>query len=457
MKVNVNPAIFKAYDIRGIYPQDLSGEGVFLIGRVFVKFLGETRIKKSGKLKIAVGRDNRLSGPILSRNLIRGITNMGADVVDLGLVTTPMLYFAVARYRYDGGIIITASHNPKEYNGLKMVRENAGPISAARGIKEIQHLTELPLQSNGLKGAVFSHKGMVLKDYVAFNLKNINKSDFKGLKIVVDTANAVSGIIIPEIFKALPCRITHLFKKSDGRYPNRSPDPSLLENLKALRAAVLVKKADLGVAFDGDGDRIIFVDEKGEVVSGNFIAALMADLILKRQPGEKIFYDVRSSNIIKEIIESRGGKPIVGRIGHSFIKERMRKEQILFASELSGHYYHKDHYFCDAPFFVLFTILKELKGKTFSQLVKPYQKYHHSGEINLEIKDKESAINKLKSRYSNGKILTIDGLRVDYDDWWFLARPSNTEPVLRLVIEAKTKDLLDKKKEELSALLNLEK
>jgi len=453
MKVNINPDIFCAYDIRGLYPQDLGGEGAFLIGQAFVRFLEKPGVKKADKLKIAVGCDNRLSSPTLSRSLFNGITNMGADVVDLGLITTPMLYFAVARYRYDGGIIITASHNPKEYNGLKMVRENAIPISEASGIKEIQRLAGLPLQSDEPKGAVLSAKGVVAKDYTAFNLKDVNKGDLKGLKIVIDTANAVSGIIIPEIFKNLPCRITHLFKKSDGRFPNHPPDPLPPKNLKALRAAVLAKKADLGIAFDGDGDRIIFVDEKGEPVSGNFIAALMANLILKKHPGEKILYDVRSSNIIKETIESGGGKPVIGRIGHSFIKEKMRKEQILFASELSGHYYHKNHYFCEAPFFVLFTILKELSKKPFSQLIEPYKKYYHSGEINFEIADKKTAILLLEKRYADGRLLKIDGLRVDYQDWWFLARASNTEPLLRLVIEAKTKALLDKKKEELKALL----
>jgi len=454
MKVNVNSAIFKAYDIRGIYPQDINGAGAFFIGQAFVKFLEKTAAKKLGKLKIAIGRDNRLSGSILSRNLIRGIVSMGANVVDLGLITTPMLYFAVARYRYDGGIIITASHNPKEYNGFKMVCERAIPISEESGLRAIQHLAQSPLVSQKPKGMVLSAQSRVLRDYARFNLKNINKGDLKGLKIVIDTANAVSGMIVPQIFKNLPCRITHLFKKSDGRFPNHPPDPLIGENLKALRAEVVAKGANLGVAFDGDGDRIVFIDEKGELVSGNFIATLIVALILKKQPGEKILYDVRSSNIVKEIIESGGGKPIIGRIGHSFIKEKMRKEQILFAAELSGHYYHRDHYFCEAPFFVLFTILKELSKKPLSQLIEPYKKYYHSGEINFKIADKKTAMSRLERHYADGRILKIDGLRVDYQDWWFLVRASNTEPVLRLVIEAKTKELMDKKKEELSALLN---
>lgn len=452
MKVNINPAIFKAYDIRGFSPQHLGGREAFLIGQAFVRFLEKT--KKSGKLKIVVGRDNRLSGPILHHHLLRGITGMGAEAIDLGFVTTPMLYFAVARYRYDGGIMITASHNPKEYNGFKMVRENAVPVSETSGLREIQRLAaSLVLRRARPKGRVLHAQGTIFKDYTIFNLKGIKKSDLENLKIVIDTANAVSGVIIPQMFKRLPCKIFHLFKKSDGRFPNHSPDPSTQENLKALQEAVLAKKADLGVAFDGDGDRTIFVNEKGEPVSGNLIAALMADSILKKQPGEKILYDIRSSNIIKETIEKRGGRPVVGRIGHSFIKEKMRKERILFASELSGHYYHQDHYFCEAPFFVLFTILKELSKKPFSQLIEPYQRYYHSGEINFEIADKKTAILLLEKRYADGRILKIDGLRVDYQDWWFLARPSNTEPVLRLVVEAKTKNLMEEKKAELKAIL----
>ncbi|MFH1780396.1 MAG: phosphomannomutase/phosphoglucomutase, partial [Candidatus Nealsonbacteria bacterium] len=436
MKVKINPAIFKAYDIRGIYPQSLNEEGAFLIGRAFIGFLEQSGAKKSGKLKIAVGRDNRLSGSVLKRHLLRGMTSMGAKVIDLNLITTPMLYFAVAKYRCDGGIMITASHNPKEYNGFKMVRENAIPISETSGIREIQRLAELALQQNRPEGSILRLKSKIAEDYTAFNLKGVNKRALKELTIVIDTANAVSGMIVPQIFKHLPCKIIYLFKKSDGRFPNHSPDPSSLENLKALRKAVLSEKADAGAAFDGDGDRIVFVDEKGEPVSGSFISALIAKLLLKKHPGAKILYDIRSSNIIKETVENGGGKVFAGRIGHSFIKEKMRQEDILFASELAGHYYHKDHYFCEAPFFVLFAILKELAETPFSQLIEPFKKYYHSGEINFEIADKKMAMDQLEKHYAAGSLLKIDGLRVDYQDWWFLARISNTESVLRLVIEA---------------------
>lgn len=441
--MKINPNIFRAYDIRGIYPEDLNEEIACKIGQAFVKFLGKT------KLQIVIGRDNRLSGPALHKNLIKGITDMGAEVIDIGLSTTPMLYFAVAHYGYDGGVIVTASHNPAQYNGFKMVRENAIPISGESGIKEIQSLSQSQLQVSKLKGKLI--KKEILKDYVDFNLKKI--TGFKSLKIVIDTANAVSGMVIPEIFKKVPGKIYHLFKQSDGSFPNHPPDPLIKDNLKALQGTVKGKKADLGVAFDGDGDRIIFVDEKGKIISGDLITAFLAFLILKDKPGEKVLYDVRSSNIVRETIEKADGRPLVDRIGHSFIKERMRREKIIFAGEFSGHYYHRDHYFCEAPLFVLLKTLQQISKKPISQLIKPYQQYFHSGEINFKVKNKGAAMNKLKNRYSDGQILEIDGLRVDYDDWWFLVRPSNTEPVLRLVLEAKTKELMEKNKKELTALI----
>lgn len=452
--MQINPAIFKAYDIRGICPKDLNGEAAYQIGRAFVSFLEKTDSEKSGPLKIVVGRDNRLSSPLLSRNLIKGMIDAGADVTDIGLATTPMLYFAVVKYRCDGGVVVTASHNPKEYNGFKLVRRDAVPISEESGIREIQRLSQSPFPKGKIGSRTTLLKQKVVQEYAVINTRGVDKNDLQGLKIVIDTANAVSGMVIPAIFKDLPCKITHLFKKSDGSFPNHSPDPLQEQNLETLRSKVVALKADLGVAFDGDGDRIIFLDEQGGVVSGNLISALMSDLILKEQPGEKILYDVRSSNVIKETIQASGGTPVMWRIGHSFIKEKMRQDKIIFASELSGHYYHRDHYFCEAPFFVLFRLLRELGKKSLSELVNPYKKYWHSGEINFKIADKKAAMELLKKRYSDGRILTIDGLRVDYDDWWFLARPSNTEPVLRLVIEAKTKELMDKKKEELSALLH---
>ncbi|MBM3258076.1 MAG: phosphomannomutase/phosphoglucomutase, partial [Candidatus Nealsonbacteria bacterium] len=296
----------------------------------------------------------------------------------------------------------------------------------------------------------------ILKDYVKFNFQGFSFRNFHSLKVIVDTANAVPGVLIPEIFKNSRFKPLHLFKNLDGSFPNHDPDPLIENNLRFLKKEILRKPIDLGVAFDGDGDRIVFIDETGKIIPGDLILALIAKHLLKEKPGEKILYDLRCSKIIKETILENRGKPIIGRVGHSFIKEKMRKEKILFAGEFSGHFYHKKHYFSESPLFVFFKIMEIiLKEKTpLSKLIKPFKKYYHSGEMNFEVKNKEAKIRQLKSRYSGGKILKLDGLRIDFKDWWFLVRPSNTEPVLRLIIEAKTKKLMEKKKKELVSLVS---
>ncbi|MEK7503546.1 MAG: phosphomannomutase/phosphoglucomutase [Patescibacteria group bacterium] len=449
-KLRVNSNIFKAYDIRGIYPREINEKAVYLIGRAFVKFLGKSRPK------IAVGRDNRLSSPALRKSLVKGLKDSGADIIDIGLSPTPALYFAVAHYSYDGGINITASHNPKEYNGLKLVREKAIPIGENTGLKQILKLAENAIVSDKI-GRV--KKKQVIDDYLKFNLRGMNLAALRPLKIVIDTANAVPGILIPKLAGKLPCKIYHIFKELDGSFPNHSPNPLVKENLRSLCSEIKQKQADFGVAFDGDGDRVFFVDEKGGIISADMIIALMAEFILKDNPGSKILYDIRSSRAVKEIIEENGGKPVMWRVGHTFLKEKMREENILFGGEFAGHFYHKKHYFCEAPLFVLLKIIEmiSIEGKALSQLVEPYRRYFHSGEINFQAQDKLGKIKELEKRFSDGKIIKIDGLRVDFKDWWFNVRPSNTEPLLRLIIEAKTKDLLDKKKAELSALLNLDR
>lgn len=446
--MKVNPEIFRAYDIRGIYPEMLNEKAAYLIGRAFVKFL------KKQRPTVVVGRDARLSTPKISPHLIKGIIDQGGNVVDIGLSITPMLYFATAHFKYDGGINITASHNPPQYNGLKLVREKAIPVSGDSGIKKIQEMVSRGRFKDTEKGRVI--KKNVLEEYIKFNLKGHNLKIIKPLRIVVDTANAVPGLVVKGFFKKTNCKIDHLFADLDGSFPNHLPSPHEEKNLEAIKKEVLNKKADLGIAFDGDGDRIIFIDEKGEMIRGDFITALMAELILKENPGEKVLCDVRSSNIIREVVKMSGGRVVIGKIGHSFIKERMRKENIIFQGELNGHYYLRSHYFSEAPFFVIFKILEEISktGKKISELVKDFAIYYYSGEINFKINDKKGALRALEGRFKGGKVLKIDGLRIDFKDWWFNARPSNTEPLLRLVIEAKTERLLAEKKKELLALLN---
>ncbi len=443
-KWGVNLSIFRAYDIRGIYPSEIDENTAYKIGQAFVNFLGKS------KPNIVVGRDNRLSSEPLFKNLIKGIIKEKGNVINIGLATTPMLYWAVAYYGYDGGVEVSASHNPPQYNGFKLVREKAGPIGEKSGLKKIKELSLKNFSKTAGKAAKVVQKD-VLKDYLEFNLKGFDVRKFKTIKMVVDTANAVPGILIPYLKKKIPAKIFPLFEKLDGHFPNHNPDPLIKKNLLSLQKEVKRKKADLGAAFDGDGDRIIFIDEKGEVIPGDLICALLAKIILEENPGEKILFDIRSSNIVKETIKKEGGVPIVSRIGHTFIKEKMRKENIFFAGEFSGHYYLKENYFCEAPIFVLLKILETISQtkKHLSELITPFKKYFHSGEINFQVRDKNKIIERLKREYKDGKLTQLDGLRVDFKDWWFLVRPSHTEPVLRLVLEAKTKKLFEKQKKEL--------
>ncbi len=446
--MKINPDIFKAYDVRGIYPEEINKDTVFAIGRAFVDFL-----KKEGP-KIVVGRDNRLSSPELHQSLLRGLTDGGARVTDIGLATTPMLYWACAHYGFDGGISLTASHNPPQYNGLKLVGEGAAPLSGQSGLPEVRQLALRNKFSKEQKGEMIQKE--VMKDYLNFNLEKVNQNDFQSLRVVVDAANAVPAILIEPLQKFLPLTVYPLFAELDGNFPNHSPNPLLPENLKALQKEVKSRDADFGVAFDGDGDRVMFVDEKGEIVSPDFVTALVAQSILKEDPGQKILYDLRSSNVVREIVKAFGGVPLMSRVGHAFIKERMRRENVVFAGEFSGHYYHRDHYFCEAPLMVLFALVREIsqQKKSLSQLVKPLQVYYHSGELNFEVKDKEGILKRLETKYKNGEVSHLDGLRVDFEDWWFNARPSNTEPVLRLVVEARTPKMMEQKKKELSEIIS---
>ena len=453
MKIEVDPKIFRAYDIRGLYPSEINEKIAFLIGRAFVKFLKKGAQKRE-IIKIGIGRDNRISSPYLLRGLKRGILTERVKVFDFGLSTTPLFYFGISHLKLTGGIQITASHNPPQYNGFKIVKRGAFPVGERSGLEEIKKLvfSEETLKGEG-KG--ISIKKKILKEYIDFNLKEFNLKDFLPLKIVVDTANSVSGILFPRLFEKTKIKIFHLFSELDGTFPNHPPDPLVKENLKVIRERVKKEKATLGVAFDGDGDRIIFIDEKGEIISGDLILAFLAKTILEKKPRQKIAYDIRSSNIVPETIKRYGGMPLVSRIGHSFIKQKMRKEDIVFGGELSGHYYSKNHYFCEAPIFVLLKIIEKISQtkKPLSELIKPFKKYFHSGEINFKTEKKEEIIRELERRYKKGRVTKLDGIRIDFQDWWFLVRPSNTEPVLRLVVEAKEKRLLKEKIREVKNLI----
>lgn len=443
----MNPKIFKAYDIRGIYPEELNEDDSYKIGAAFAQFIKKTSGKDNPQ--IAVGRDNRSSSDSLFEEFKKGIIGQGADVVDIGLSTTPMVYFAVAEYDYDGGVSITASHNPKEYNGFKMVKERAVTLSETSGIEEIKEMALADDFTKAEKEGNIAEK-RIIDEYVC---SNSIPEEFD-LKVVVDTANSVSGILVPEMFKGVD--LVHLLKELDGNFPVHQPDPSKRENIELLQKKVPEEKADLGIAFDGDGDRVYFVDERGDVVPSDLIIAFISSIILRNIPGAKVLYDIRSSNIIRETVEALGGTAVPSRIGHSFIKDAMRNQDIFFGAEYSGHYYLKfDGNYFEAPYFAVFSIMKEMKntGKKLSQLIEPFKKYYHSGEINFKTEDKDSAIERVKEKYMDGKASYVDGLRVDFDDWWFSLRASNTEPVLRLVVEAKTEEKMKEKVEEIKEMI----
>jgi len=452
----MNLNIFKAYDIRGIYPDEINKYDGKKIGEAFVKFLKK---KNRKKLDIIIGQDNRISSPSLSKYLKQGILEQGANIIDIGLTSTPMFYFASKLYNCDGGLMITASHNPPEYNGFKIIDKGASPIGENSGLKEIKKIV-LSLEStkDGKKKKNIKKRN-VLKKYLDFNF-SISKLDFQKLKtaqlrIGIDTANAVSGILINHLKKRLPCKIYHLFPKLDGRFPNHLANPLEEKNIKDLKELVRKEKLDLGIAFDGDGDRIVFIDEKGETIPSDFITCLISQILLKSNPGSKILYNICSSNIIRDVVKENRGIAIAGKIGHTFIKEKMKKDNVIFAGEFSGHYFLGSPYFFEIPLFVLFKILNEISysKKTMSQLIKGFKRYYNSGQVNFKVDDKKNKIQLMGKEFKNGKISHLDGLRVDFKDWWFNVRPSNTENLLRVIVEAKTKSLMQGKLRKIKKLI----
>jgi len=450
MKFNLS--IFKTYDIRGEYPEQVNKFVGYFLGRSLVEYLRERGIKKP---KILVGRDNRISSPSIFSALKDGIFSKNGEVFTVGLSTSPFLYWTCQKYEFDLGVQITASHLGKNYNGFKMLEKNGRFLGMGYGLERVKEIFEKEIKGKFKKLNKKPKKIDVLKEYIFFNVGKIDQRKIKNLKVVVDTGNGVSGILIKPLSQILKrIKFFHIFKKLDGNFPNHPPDPSKVENLVWLKKEVLKRKADLGIAFDGDADRIIFVDERGEKIPPDLIGLLIALDLLKKK--EKILIDLRCSKILAEKIKEKGGEPIIFRAGHSFIKEKMRNENIAFGIEFSGHYYHRDHYFTEAPLIVFLKILEIIseKKKKISKIVGSFKKYYHSGEINFEIeKEPEKIFQKLKENYRKGKILEIDGLRIDFNDWWFLIRKSQTEPVLRLILEAKNKRLFEEKLKEIEKII----
>jgi phosphomannomutase len=442
----LDPKVFKAYDVRGIYPTELDEEGAYAIGRAYVEQFQPRRI--------AVGRDMRVSSPALAHAVTDGAADAGCDVVELGLVGTEMLYFAVGELELDGGIAVTASHNPKEYAGMKIVRAGALPVGGESGLLDVRDRavedrgSELP-SSNG-RGEVEEHD--IWPAYVNRVLSFVDLDEIRPLRVVIDAANGMGGVMLPPVLERLPIEAMRCYFEPDGTFPNHEPNPLLPENREFIVAKTLEADADLGVAFDGDADRCFFVDDQGEFVAGDFVTALLAESVLEKEPGARIIYDVRASWAVPETVARAGGTALVNRVGHAFIKHRMREEDAAFAGEVSGHYYFRDFSQADSgvvPFLLMLELVSR-KRRRLSEILADYRgRYFITGELNTPVADVDAVLRRLEERYAaQGKVSHLDGVSVDAGDWHMNVRPSNTEPLLRLNLEARTADLMERKRDE---------
>jgi phosphomannomutase len=444
----LEPSVFKAYDVRGIYPAEIDEEGAYAIGRAYVE---EFRPKR-----IAIGRDMRVSGPQMVAALTEGATDGGAEVLDVGQIGTEMLYFAVGSLELDGGITCTASHNPKEYTGFKIVRAGALPVGGDSGLTEVR--------DRALKGfGEVAHKGGVTKQdiwpaFVQRVLSFIDPGAVKPLRVVIDAANGMGGRMLEPILERLPqIDAVRCNFEPDGNFPNHEPNPLLPENREFIVAKVKEEKADLGIAFDGDADRCFFVDERGEFAPGDFVTALFAEVFLAKEPGAKIIYDVRASWAVPNTIEKIGGVALINRVGHAFIKHRMRETGAVFGGEVSGHYYFRDFSKADSGIIPCLLMLEYLSksGKPLSEALRPYREHYFiTGELNARVSDVAAKLEQLERTFSTqGRVTHLDGLSVEAGDWHFNVRPSNTEPLLRLNLEALSPELMESKRDEALAII----
>jgi phosphomannomutase len=444
----LDPKVFKAYDVRGVHRDELDEEGAYAIGRAYVGHF-EPR-------SIAVGRDMRLSSPSMAVALIEGAADGGADVLDLGLVGTEMVYYAVGELELDGGVCVTASHNPKEYTGMKIVRRGALPVGGESGLLDVR---DRALVSDRHKPS--ARRGEVRREdiwpgFVEKVLSFVDVGAIAPLKVVIDAANGMAGAMLPPVLERLPIDAVTCYFEPNGSFPNHEPNPLLPENREFIIAKTREEDADLGVAYDGDADRCFFVDDTGEFVPGDFVTALLAESILAKEPGGSIIYDVRASRAVPETIERAGGTAVVNRVGHAYIKHRMREESAVFAGEVSAHYYFRDFSQADSgvvPFLLLLELISR-RGQKLSEILAPYrERFFLTGEINTPVADVPLKLQELKERYADARLTNLDGISVDYDDWHFNVRPSNTEPLLRLNLEAESRELMEAKREEVLDLI----
>jgi phosphomannomutase len=453
----IAPEIFKAYDIRGLHGDELDAAGAEQIGRAFVRVLSDLAGKAPGELRIGLGRDMRLTAPELSARYRAGMVAEGAHVLDAGMVGTEMLYFLVGSRELDGGLMCTASHNPKAYTGAKLVRAGALPLSGDEGIHDIRRAIEAGLGE--ADGGGSAQDVDVRADFHAAALAFIDPANVAALKVVVDGGNGMAGPMVGPLLERLGIELVTTYWEPDGHFPDHEPNPLLEENRRFIVDQVRETGADLGIAWDGDADRCFFIDDTGRFVDGDFLTAILAEHLLAKAGGDGagILYDVRASRAVADVVARAGGVAHANRVGHAFFKARMRDEGAIFGGEVSGHYYFHDFYNADSGAIPALLVLEKLsvEGKRLSELLEPYRSsYFISGEINSEVADGEAKMAALEHRYADARISHLDGVSVDYDDWHFNVRPSNTEPLLRLCLESLVSQAdMERRRDEVLALI----
>jgi phosphomannomutase len=452
----VDETIFKAYDVRGIHPDQMDEALAYRIGRGFAQVLGQLQDISVTDLRVGVGRDMRLTAPAMTEQYIRGLTDEGADVLDIGMVGTEMLYWTVGSRELDGGLMCTASHNPAAYTGAKLVKRGALALSGDSGIGELRQIV-----TAGEPGEPAGEPGRIEREDVsdAFRQAALGyiHSTIKPLKVVLDGGNGMAGPMVGPLLDTFPIDQTRLYWEPNGEFPDHEPNPLLEENRRFIIDKVREAGADLGIAWDGDADRCFFIDDTGEFVAGDFLTALLAEALLRKEPGATVLYDVRASRAVADVVDGHGGSALVNRVGHAFFKTRMRETGAAFGGEVSGHYYFRDFYCADSGSLPALLILELLsvEDKKLSELLEPLRsRYFISGEINSEVADQEAKMNEIRSKYSDGDLGELDGISIDYDDWHFNVRPSNTEPLLRLNLESLvSQEHMELKRDELLELI----
>jgi phosphomannomutase len=452
-----DPSIFKAYDVRGRYQDQMDEDLAYRIGRALPQVLKDLEGTPVGEQRIAVGRDMRLSAPSMAEQYARGIADAGADVLDIGMVGTEMLYWTVGSRELDGGLMCTASHNPKAYTGAKIVKKGALALSGDSGIGELRELV-----SEGPPGPQGDRPGEITTEDIGDEFRKdalgyIDQKAIKPMKVMLDGANGMAGPMVGPILDNFPLDQERAYWQPDGEFPDHEPNPLIEENRRFIIDKVKATGADLGIAWDGDADRCFFIDDTGQFVDGDFLTALLAESILRKDPGAAILYDVRASRAVPDVVERAGGHPYVNRVGHAFFKTRMRELGAALGGEVSGHYYFHDFYCADSGTIPALLILELLsvEGRKMSELLEPLRsKYFISGEINSEVEDQDGKMKKLEERYWDARVSDLDGISIDYDDWHFNVRPSNTEPLLRLNLESLvSREHMEAKRDEVLELI----